>query len=119
MPLLSFGPSFNFSIWHIELIGIDDELIVNEYLQKYNEQKEVTTIRYILKHLRDRGHLEAFKALTKESNVQLEDSEITNLYRHLMESGDFEKVESIMEKLIGHYPRLNQKYIIGHLTRLL
>lgn len=100
VPLLSFGPSFNFSIWYIELIGIEDELIVNENLQRCNEQKEVLTIRYILKHLRNRGLLKSFEALEAESNVQLEDDEVTKLYRCLLDLGDFEKVENIMEKLI-------------------
>lgn len=100
VPLLSYGPSFNFSIWYIELLGIDEELIVNENLQKYNDQKEITTIKYILKHLRNRGHLETFKALTRESKIQLEDEEITELYNCLLDRGDFEQVETIMEKLI-------------------
>lgn len=100
VPLLSYGPSFNFSIWYIELLGIDDELIVNENLQKYNDQKEVLTIKYILKHLRNRGHMETFKCLVTESNVKLEDEDITELYNCLMERGDFEQVEIIMEKLI-------------------
>lgn len=68
-------------------------------LQKYNEQKEKLTIRLILKHLRSKGHLEAFRALSHEANIELEDHEITELY-HCVDIGDYEKVENIMEKLI-------------------
>lgn len=101
IPLLSYGPSFNFSIWYIELLGLEDDLIVCNTLQNYNEQKEKTTIRLILKHLRNKGHFEAFQALSRETNIQLEDPEITDLYQCLVDSGDFERVESIMGKLIN------------------
>jgi muskelin len=101
IPLLSYGPSFNFSIWFIELIGIEDELIVSDTLRNYNEQKEKITIRLILKHLRDRGHHGSFKALSRETQIQLEDSEITDLYNCLLDDGNFDRAESIMKKLIA------------------
>lgn len=101
IPLLSYGPSFNFSIWFIELLGLEDDLIVCNTLRGYNEKKEKTTIRLILKHLRQKGHFEAFEALSRETNIQLEDQEITNLYQRLVDTGDFVAVEKIMEKLIN------------------
>lgn len=100
IPLLSYGPSFNFSIWYVELLGLENDLIVCRTLQNYNEQKEKTTIRLILKHLRSKGHFEAFRALSNETSIQLEDAEITDLYQCLVDAGNFEKVEKIMEKLI-------------------
>jgi muskelin len=100
IPLLSYGPSFNFSIWFIELIGIEDELIVSDTLRNYNEQKEKITIRLILKHLRDRGHLGSYKALSQETQIQLEDPEITDLYNCLLDDGNFDEVENIMKRLI-------------------
>lgn len=103
VPLLSYGPSFNFSIWYIELLGVEDDLIICNTLQNYNEQKEKTTIRLILKHLRNKGHFEAFQSLSRETQIQLEDPEITDLYQ-CVDAGDFNKVEMIMEKLIdGEY----------------
>lgn len=101
IPLLSYGPSFNFSIWFVELLGLEDDLIVCNTLQNYNEQKEKTTIRLILKHLRSKGHFAAFQALSQETNIQLEDPEITDLYQCLVDAGDFGRVEEIMESLIN------------------
>lgn len=100
IPLLSYGPSFNFSIWYVELLGLEDDLIVCNTLQNYNEQKEKTTIRLILKHLRSKGHFDAFRALSLETGIQLEDPEITDLYQCLVDAGAFTKVEKIMENLI-------------------
>lgn len=36
MPLLSWGPSFNFSIWYVELLGQDDPIYVRASLRNYN-----------------------------------------------------------------------------------
>lgn len=36
VPLLSWGPSFNFSIWYVELLGKDDPLLVRSTLQRYS-----------------------------------------------------------------------------------
>jgi len=36
LPLQSWGPSFNFSIWHVRLIGIDDSKIVKSSLEWFN-----------------------------------------------------------------------------------
>ena len=36
VPILSHGPSFNFSIWYLELQGVDDAEIVQPALLKYN-----------------------------------------------------------------------------------
>ena len=100
IPLLSYGPSFNFSIWYIELLGIEDDFIVASTLQNYNDQKEKATIRLMLKHLRTNGYFEAFKALSNETSVELEAPEITELYKCLVNDGDFARVEKIMQEMI-------------------
>lgn len=97
IPLLSFGPSFNFSIWYIELLGIED---VFEGLYFFNDQREKQAIRLILKHLRDKGFMRAFQELEKEAKISLEDNQITQLFQCLVEEGDFERAETIMEEFI-------------------
>lgn len=37
VPLLSWGPSFNFSIWYVELNGIDDPDVVQPCLNWYSK----------------------------------------------------------------------------------
>lgn len=89
-------------------------MIVCKTLQGYNEKKEITTIKLILKHLRNKGHLEAFNALSKETNIQLEHPDITNLYECLVDNGEFVKVERIMEKLIDG--ELESGFYFKHFT---
>lgn len=88
------------AVWYIELLGIEDDLIVCNTLQSYNEQKEKATIKLMLKHLRGKGYFESFRALSKETNIQLEDPEITELYKCLIDEGDFKRVEKLMQKMI-------------------
>jgi len=73
---------------------------VCESLKSFNEQKEKTTIRLIMKHLRNKGYHEAFKALSKETNIELEDEAVTDLFHQLVDKGDFEKSEQILSKFI-------------------
>lgn len=97
VPLLSYGPSFNFSIWYIELQGIED---VYDGLFFFNDQREKQAIRLILKHLRDKGFMQAFRELELEAKINLEDNQITALFQCLVEEGNFEKAEAIMEQFI-------------------
>jgi hypothetical protein len=109
VPLLSYGPSFNFSIWYVELQGIED---VFEGLYFFNEQREKQAIRLILKHLRDKGYTKAFKELEREAKINLEDNQITELFQCLVEEGNFEKAETIMEQFIeSEYNRMSYEMI--------
>lgn len=97
VPLLSFGPSFNFSIWYIELQGVEE---CYESLYFFNDQREKQAIRLILKHLRDKGYMRSFKELEREAKINLEDNQITELFQCLVEEGNFERAEAIMEEFI-------------------
>lgn len=100
VPLLSFGPSFNFSIWYVELRGVENDSYVSDMMRNFNDQREKQAIRLVLKHLRDKGYMDAFKTLENEANIHLEDNQITELYQCLVEAGNFEKSEEIMAKFI-------------------
>lgn len=45
VPLMSWGPSFNFSIWHVKLVGIDDPNHVRGRLKWFNNVSIVEMIR--------------------------------------------------------------------------
>jgi hypothetical protein len=100
VPLLSFGPSFNFSIWFVELQGIESEVYVSDMMRNFNDQREKQAIRLILKHLRDKGFMTAFKSLEMEAKISLEDNQITELFQSLVEQGNFEKAEDIMQNFV-------------------
>ncbi|KAH8270798.1 hypothetical protein KR018_005078 [Drosophila ironensis] len=108
VPLLSWGPSFNFSIWYIELHGQDDPMYTSARMKNYNMRREVEIIKLCLKHFRQQGYASAFEALQEQTNVQLEHPLISELHKYLVVQGDFEKaerfvVECIDEGLMDEY----------------
>ena len=36
MPIQTWGPSFNFSVWYVQLQGIDDSTVVRPCMNWYN-----------------------------------------------------------------------------------
>nr|XP_040229116.2 muskelin isoform X1 [Anopheles coluzzii] len=98
VPLLSWGPSFNFCIWYVELLGIEDSMFILSNLRKYNMLREVEIVRLFLKHCRQQGYVNSFSALQEETGVKLEDEKMTELHETLVNRGDFKKTE---EMLVG------------------
>lgn len=108
VPILSHGPSFNFSIWYVQLMGIDNPDIVQPALLKYNMYREREAIRLCLKHFRQHNYSEAFETLQKKTKISLEHPTLTDLHNQLVLNGDYEACESIIdeasvEHLFDHY----------------
>lgn len=55
-------------------------------------------MRLCLKHLRQFDYSEAFHALQKKARVQLEHPLLSQLHNLLVEKGDFEAAERLMEQ---------------------
>ncbi|XP_064543793.1 muskelin [Drosophila montana] len=100
VPLLSWGPSFNFSIWYIELHGQDDPMYTCARMKNYNTLRETEIIKLCLKHFRQQGYMEAFGALQEQTNVRLEHPLISELHKYLVVQGDFERAERFIAECI-------------------
>ncbi|XP_067630617.1 muskelin isoform X2 [Eurosta solidaginis] len=101
VPLLSWGPTFNFSIWYIELHGQDDPMYTSESLKNYNMLREVEIVKLCLKHFRQQGYDAAFRALQEQTQVQLEHTVISELHKCLVVSGDYERVEQLITDCVN------------------
>ncbi|XP_052862316.1 muskelin isoform X3 [Anopheles cruzii] len=101
VPLLSWGPSFNFCIWYVELLGIEDSMFILTNLRKYNMLREVEIVRLFLKHCRQQGYVRAFGVLQEETGVLLEDDKMTELHEILVNRGDFKKTEEMLMDFIA------------------
>uniref|UniRef100_A0A2M4BCX4 Putative muskelin n=2 Tax=Anopheles marajoara TaxID=58244 RepID=A0A2M4BCX4_9DIPT len=101
VPLLSWGPSFNFCIWYVELLGIEDSIFILSNLRKYNMLREIEIVRLFLKHCRQQGYVRAFNALQEETGVRLEDDKMTELHEILVNRGDFKKTEEMLIDFIA------------------
>ncbi|ALC41608.1 muskelin, partial [Drosophila busckii] len=100
VPLLSWGPSFNFSIWYIELHGQDDPMYTCARMKSYNSLREVEIIKLCLKHFRQQGYMKAFDALQEQTQVRLEHTLISELHKYLVVDGDFEGAERFIADCI-------------------
>lgn len=101
VPLLSWGPTFNFSIWYIELHGQDDPMYTSVSLRNYNMLREAEIVKLCLKHFRQQGYNAAFNALQEQTQVQLEHTLITDLHNCLVIKGDFENAEKLIIKCVS------------------
>jgi len=98
VPMQSWGPSFNFSIWFVALFGDDSGELTQSCIKWHKEYKEKETIRLCLKHLRQHNYLEAFESLQKKTKIQLEHPLLTELHSILVKDGDYIKTEELMKK---------------------
>ncbi|XP_066283972.1 muskelin-like [Branchiostoma lanceolatum] len=100
VPIMSWGPSFNFSVWYVELSGDDAPELVQPCLQWYNSYREQQAIRLCLKHFRQHNYDEAFESLQKKTKVALEHPILTELHNHLVVQGDFDACEALVERAV-------------------
>ncbi|PFX17036.1 Muskelin [Stylophora pistillata] len=108
VPIMSWGPSFNFSIWFVELSGVDDPEIVQPSLTWFNTYREREAIRLCLKHFRQHNYAEAFESLQKRTKITLEHPMLTELHQKLVINNDFDGCEKIVEQasndaIFSHY----------------
>ncbi|KAJ3612188.1 hypothetical protein NHX12_020464 [Muraenolepis orangiensis] len=100
VPLMSWGPSFNFSIWYIELHGMEDPDVVLPCLNWYSKYREQEAIRLCLKHFRQHNYTEAFESLQKKTRVSLEHPMLSHLHDRLVLCGDFDACEELIDKAV-------------------
>ncbi|KAJ7693340.1 Muskelin N-terminus-domain-containing protein [Mycena rosella] len=70
-----------------------DEVFVEQVRVKYDQYRETTALRYVLKHLRQRRLLTPYKTVLDRSGLQVEDPLVTALHENLVLKGDWAKAE--------------------------
>ncbi|KAJ3045304.1 Muskelin 1, intracellular mediator containing kelch motif [Rhizophlyctis rosea] len=98
VPWLAWGANFNFSIWYVEVRGTSQGEVVDKLYWDFMNWRENEALRLCLKHFRQRNYLDIFEGLQQRGRVQLEDSLLTELHRHLVINGDFEKAEELISQ---------------------
>jgi hypothetical protein len=98
VPLLAWGANFNFSIWYVELRGINHPQLVDQAYYEYINYRETQVIRLCLKHLRQRNYMDTFHSLQHRTRIQLEDALLTEIHHCLVVQGDFVRLEMLMHQ---------------------
>ncbi|XP_033315653.1 muskelin isoform X1 [Bombus bifarius] len=100
VPLQSWGPSFNFSIWHVQLTGTDDVNIVKPSIEWFNAYRQKEVIRLCMKHFRKLEQSEIVETLQRVTGVPLEDPTLTRLYDLLVIKGDHLQAECFISNAV-------------------
>ncbi|KAG1459111.1 hypothetical protein G6F56_006236 [Rhizopus delemar] len=95
-PMATFGTSFNYSIWYVEVKGIKDEKFMTQIFSGYKKYKELETIKLCLKHFRQQNMMDIYYALQKKTQVEFEHPIISSLHQTLVVDGDFDKAEQMI-----------------------
>uniref|UniRef100_A0A2P2I5A8 Muskelin-like n=1 Tax=Hirondellea gigas TaxID=1518452 RepID=A0A2P2I5A8_9CRUS len=98
VPLQAWGSTFNISVWHVSLSGVNDPALVRRCQHTYTLYSEREALRVCLKHLRHKRYTNAYAALTRETNTRLEHPVLTQLYRACTEFEHMHNAEEILAK---------------------
>ncbi|KAI9353852.1 Muskelin N-terminus-domain-containing protein [Obelidium mucronatum] len=93
VPHLAWGPNFNFSIWFVELKGLQQHEFVDKIHWNYV----------------NRNYLDAFECLQNRTQLQLEDPLLTELHSCLVINGDFAAAEEIIQQ--GYKRNMFSEYV--------
>ncbi|XP_019861393.1 PREDICTED: muskelin-like, partial [Amphimedon queenslandica] len=99
--LLDTWGQTNFSLWHVDLLGITDPSIVKGAAHRLKEFQQEEAVRLCLKHLRQNDYQEAFASLQKQAHLDLEHPLLTELHHELVQEGDYTKAELIFTRAVS------------------
>ncbi|XP_001951423.2 muskelin isoform X1 [Acyrthosiphon pisum] len=100
-PLESWGSNFNYSLWYVELLGIDDSHIISSEITRFYQLREETLIRLCLKHFRQKHYDLAANVLLQNSHITLEHPFLSQLYDTIVKQGNYEMAETLMDQAIN------------------
>ncbi|XP_066584109.1 muskelin [Prorops nasuta] len=100
VPFLSWGPQFDFSIWHVHFNGIIDPKIVKPSIRWINTYRQKEVIRLCMKHFRKLEQHEIVDTLKSVTGVPLEDPQLSVLYELLVEKGDHQQTEDFITNAV-------------------
>eukprot|EP00095_Tigriopus_kingsejongensis_P008585 maker-scaffold446_size168061-snap-gene-0.25 protein:Tk08585 transcript:maker-scaffold446_size168061-snap-gene-0.25-mRNA-1 annotation:"muskelin isoform x1" len=100
VPLQSWGPSFNFSIWFVALSGNHQPEIVDPALAWHQEYQEREAIRLCMKHFREKNCLEIFETLQRSTGVRLEHPLLSEIHKCLVTEGNYAGTEAMLAKAV-------------------
>ncbi|TFK44149.1 Muskelin N-terminus-domain-containing protein [Crucibulum laeve] len=96
IPISSHGPNFHISIWHVSMTGINDPAYVAKAQMAYEEYRETTALKQILKHLRQRRLLSPFQSIISRTHLRLEHPLVTQLHENLVLRGNWTRAEELL-----------------------
>ncbi|GAA5807665.1 hypothetical protein MFLAVUS_001036 [Mucor flavus] len=98
VPLSAFGANFNYSIWYVEVRGINEESIIQRVCSEFENFKEMETTRLCLKYFRQKNMMDVFHILKTKTGVELEHPLLSDLHNHLVIDANFGAAEQVLNQ---------------------
>ncbi|KAI8376660.1 Muskelin N-terminus-domain-containing protein [Choanephora cucurbitarum] len=101
VPLSAFGANFNYSIWYLEVRGINEPTLIQRVYSEFEAFKETETVRLCLKYFRQRNMMDAFSLLKHKTGIELEHPLLSQLHQYVVIDADFEAAQQVLQR--AHY----------------
>ncbi|KAI8047936.1 Muskelin N-terminus-domain-containing protein [Thamnidium elegans] len=98
VPLSAFGANFNYSIWYVEVRGINEESVIQRVCSEFENFKEMETTRLCLKYFRQKNMMDVFHILKTKTGVELEHPLLSDLHNHLVIDANFGAAEQVLNQ---------------------
>ncbi|OMJ29827.1 Muskelin [Smittium culicis] len=95
-PLVAYDQKFNYSIWHVQLIGTLDPTIVDYIVNEYNEYVTKSTIKKSLKYFRENMLLSVHNELQNSTGISFSLPVLNGIYKKLISGSEYKDVESLI-----------------------
>ncbi|OMJ24594.1 Muskelin [Smittium culicis] len=95
-PLVAYDQKFNYSIWHVQLIGTLDPTIVDYIVNEYNDFVTKITIKKSLKYFRENMLLSVHNELQDSTGISFSLPVLNGIYKKLISGSDYEDIESLV-----------------------
>jgi muskelin len=96
VPMQAFSPNYNFSIWFIELLGVNNPEEIQVFQSEFNAYKDREACRLCLKYLRQHQLLDIYEKLREDKQCVSEDPILSQLYQTLVLDANFEESERLI-----------------------
>ncbi|KAG2204661.1 hypothetical protein INT47_011956 [Mucor saturninus] len=96
VPLATFGAKFNYSIWYVQVKGVQDPEIMSQVYSAFIQHKERETIRMCLKHFRQKNMMDVYETLKSKTGIEIEHPMVEKLHKSLVINGDFDQAEQVI-----------------------
>ncbi|KAK0210441.1 Muskelin N-terminus-domain-containing protein, partial [Desarmillaria ectypa] len=96
IPISSHSPGFHPSIWFVSMTGISDHAYIQNVQKEYDEFRETTALRLILKHLRQRRLLSPYATILERAGLRVEHPLVSDLYDAIVLRGKWDDAERLL-----------------------
>ncbi|KAK0240471.1 Muskelin N-terminus-domain-containing protein [Armillaria nabsnona] len=99
IPISSHSPGFHPSIWFVSMAGISDPAYIQDVQKEFDEFRETTALRLILKHLRQRRLLSPYATILERAGLRVEHPLVSDLYDAIVLRGNWDDAERLLVQM--------------------